>query len=84
MAPLSESRHFAVNLRVARTARGLSQEALGERAGFSQQYISQLERGYCPPRPHVVRFARVLGLTIGDLLRAPSDPLLVTEDRHAA
>lgn len=32
-----------------RDAAGLTQEALAERAGMSQQYISDLERGKCNP-----------------------------------
>lgn len=33
------------NVRSARTARGMTQEQLAEAAGFSQQYISELECG---------------------------------------
>lgn len=33
------------NVRRARLARGLTQEQLAERSGFSQQYISELEHG---------------------------------------
>lgn len=33
------------NVKRIRTARGLTQEELAERSGFSQQYLSDLERG---------------------------------------
>ena len=33
-----------------RAEAGLTQEQLAERAGFTQQYISDLERGKCNPR----------------------------------
>lgn len=33
------------NVRRVRTERGLTQEQFAERSGFSQQYISDLERG---------------------------------------
>jgi transcriptional regulator with XRE-family HTH domain len=33
------------NVKRLRTARGLTQEQFAERSGFSQQYISDLERG---------------------------------------
>ena len=33
------------NVRAVRQARGMTQEQLAERSGFSQQYISDLERG---------------------------------------
>lgn len=36
---------FARNLRKARNAKGLSQEALGYEAGIDRTYISALERG---------------------------------------
>jgi transcriptional regulator with XRE-family HTH domain len=42
---------------------GLSQAELGTRAGFSQQYVSMLERGLIPSDPnHVLRLAAVLGV----------------------
>ena len=34
-----------LNAKKIRLAKGLPQEALAERSGFSQQYISDLERG---------------------------------------
>jgi transcriptional regulator with XRE-family HTH domain len=44
-----------------RINRGLSQAELGAKAGFSQQYISMLERGLVPSDPnHVLRLAAVL------------------------
>lgn len=33
------------NVRAVRQAKGMTQEQLAERSGFSQQYISDLERG---------------------------------------
>jgi transcriptional regulator with XRE-family HTH domain len=33
------------NVRAVRQARGMTQEQLAEESGFSQQYISDLERG---------------------------------------
>jgi len=33
------------NVRAVRQARGMTQEQLAEQSGFSQQYISDLERG---------------------------------------
>lgn len=34
-----------LNVKRVRVARGLTQEQLAERSGFSQQYLSDLERG---------------------------------------
>ncbi len=36
---------IGTNVRNARIANGMTQEELAERSGFSQQYISGLERG---------------------------------------
>ena len=36
---------FGANLRAARKALGLSQEALGERAGLHHTYVGSVERG---------------------------------------
>jgi transcriptional regulator with XRE-family HTH domain len=35
---------FAANLRLTRIAQGVSQERLGEMAGFHRTYVSQVER----------------------------------------
>jgi transcriptional regulator with XRE-family HTH domain len=46
-----------------RRFRGISQAALGRRAGLGQSYISALERGLQPSDPrHVVRIAAELGV----------------------
>jgi len=36
---------FAANLRAHRTAKQISQEALGEKAGFHRTFVSHVERG---------------------------------------
>jgi len=47
-----------------RTAAGLTQEALAERTGFSQQYISKLEKGRRNPTV-VTLFELASGLGVG-------------------
>jgi len=60
---------FAQNLRRARTARGLSQEALGDESGMHRTEISLLERGAREPRlGTIVRLARGLGIRPAELL----------------
>ena len=49
----------ARNVRLSRLARGLTQEALASRAGVSQQYISELERGR--RNPTVLALAELAG-----------------------
>jgi transcriptional regulator with XRE-family HTH domain len=53
-----------------RKAAGLTQEQLAERSGFSQQYISDLERGRCNPTiVTLYELATALGASQVDLVR---------------
>ncbi len=53
-----------------RDAAGLTQEALAERAGMSQQYISDLERGKLNPTVVTLyELATALGVGVGELVR---------------
>jgi transcriptional regulator with XRE-family HTH domain len=62
------------NLARIRVAKGLTQEALAERSGFSQQYLSGLERGRRNPTiVTLYELAQALGADHLDLLR-PEDP----------
>lgn len=57
--------HFAVLLRAAREARGLSQRALGAAAGVPQSHISKIENGDVDLRlSSLVELARVLELEL--------------------
>jgi transcriptional regulator with XRE-family HTH domain len=59
------------NLARIRTAKGLTQEALAERSGFSQQYLSGLEQGRRNPTVVTLyELAQALGVDHLDLLRA--------------
>ncbi len=61
--------HVARTLRNAREARGLSQRALGARAGIPQSHISKIENGAVDLRvSSLVELARVLDL---DLVLVP-------------
>jgi transcriptional regulator with XRE-family HTH domain len=58
------------NVKRVRIARGLTQEELAERSGFSQQYLSDLERGR--RNPTVVslwELAQALGVAPVDLIQ---------------
>jgi len=62
------------NVRRIRLAKGLTQEAFAERSGFSQQYISGLERGRRNPSiVSVYELAQALGASHLDLLRPDKD-----------
>ena len=53
-----------------RKAADLTQEQLAERAGMSQQYISDLERGLCNPTIVTLNeLATALGVSQVDLVR---------------
>lgn len=59
------------NVKDARLKAGLSQEQLAERSGFSQQYLSGLERGQRNPTVVTLfELAQALGVQPVDLLRA--------------
>ena len=71
MAPLS-GRHRALGeaLRAARVQRGLSQEALGERAGLSANYVGDVERGERNVSVRAIwQLADGLGLAASELMR---------------
>jgi transcriptional regulator with XRE-family HTH domain len=58
------------NVRRAREAKGLTQEQLAERSGFSQQYISGLENGRRNPTiVSLYEIAQALGVSHVDLVR---------------
>lgn len=64
---------FAANLRAARKARGLSQEALGDLIDLHRTEISLLERGGRDPRlDTLVKLARGLEIASAELLESIS------------
>ncbi|MDI1445961.1 helix-turn-helix transcriptional regulator [Polyangium sp. 6x1] len=69
---MSARERFAKNLRAARKSKGLSQEALGERAALHPTYVDSVERGERNISvDNMDRLARALGLDVVDLLRQP-------------
>jgi transcriptional regulator with XRE-family HTH domain len=66
------------NVKRIRLAKGLTQEALAEKSGFSQQYISGLEKGQRNPTIiSLYELAKTLGvnhveLVNGDAGKAPA------------
>jgi transcriptional regulator with XRE-family HTH domain len=65
----ANQRKFGQNVRKHRKARGMSQEALADKAEMHFTAISMLERGEREPRLHtVVRVGYALGIEPGRLL----------------
>jgi putative molybdopterin biosynthesis protein len=61
-------------LRLARQARGLSQQQLAGMAGVSRQAVSAVESGNCDPSLRVaLALARALGMTVEEVF-GPGDP----------
>jgi len=61
---------FARNLRKARLAKGLSQEALGELTRLHRTYVGSVERGERNVSiDNMERFAKALDLTLASLLK---------------
>ena len=62
------------NFARVRAAQGLTQEEVAERSGFSQQYLSGLERGRRNPTVVTVyELAQALGVSYLELLK-PDEP----------
>ena len=60
------------NVRRARARKGLTQEEFAEKSGFSQQYISDLERGLRNPTVVTLfELAQALEIKPIELLRPP-------------
>jgi transcriptional regulator with XRE-family HTH domain len=58
------------NVRRVRTKKGLTQEQFADRSGFSQQYISDLERGLRNPTVVTLfELAQALGIAPVQLLK---------------
>ena len=58
-------------MRALRTAKGLSQQALGEALGVSRQTVNAIEQGrYDPSLPLAIRLARYFGLTVEEIFHA--------------
>ena len=56
------------SMKEARTAMGMSQEALAKAVGVSRQTINAIEKGdYNPTIRLCISICRVLGLTLNDL-----------------
>jgi transcriptional regulator with XRE-family HTH domain len=65
---------FGKILREARRNAGLTQSALADMAGLTQQYVAKIEAGQINPTlATMASVAGVLDLDVGDMLR-PTDP----------
>jgi transcriptional regulator with XRE-family HTH domain len=61
---------FGQNVRKQRTDKGLSQEALADKADLDPTYISGIERGVRNPSLlSIVRIAKALGIESGNLFQ---------------
>lgn len=62
------------NVRRLRTQRQMTQEEFAERSGFSQQYISDLERGRRNPTiVSLYELAQALGAPLIELITSPEE-----------
>ena len=72
---------LARNLRLLRSERRLSQEALAEKVGLTQTYLSQVEGGRRNISiDNISALARSLGISISELLREWSGSVVVDLD----
>ncbi len=69
MTPTPLTKRIARNLKWARHARGLTQEALARKLDFSLGYIARLELGqHDPPVSTLARLAKALRVTLAQLV----------------
>jgi putative transcriptional regulator len=62
------------DVRELRTAKGMSQQALGDALGVSRQTINAIEQGrYDPSLPLAIRLARHFGLTVEEIFHADDE-----------
>jgi SOS-response transcriptional repressor LexA len=72
--------HFGARLRELRTTRGLSQQALADRAGVSQAAIVHWEAGNRTPGLEPAgRLAAALGVSLTELVAEPESPIPAAE-----
>ncbi|GAA3982391.1 helix-turn-helix transcriptional regulator [Thermobifida alba] len=63
------------DVRALRTARGWSQQALGERLGVSRQTVNAIEKGrYDPSLPLAIRIARLFQRPVEEIFHADEEP----------
>jgi putative transcriptional regulator len=56
------------DIRDLRTAKGLSQQALGQALGVSRQTVNAIEQGrYAPSLPLAIRMARFFGKSVEEV-----------------
>jgi len=68
--------HFGKTVREARQKAGLTQAALADLAGLTQQYVARIEAGQINPTlATMAAIARVLNLDGGDVLRQAGPPM---------
>jgi putative transcriptional regulator len=59
------------DVRALRTAKGMSQQGLGDALGVSRQTVNAIEQGrYDPSLPLAIRLARYFGLTVEEIFHA--------------
>jgi transcriptional regulator with XRE-family HTH domain len=66
---MSPTKTMAIRLKALRTQRGLSQEALAEKAGLSRTYVARLETARQDPTLSTLeKLAKALGVKVTKLL----------------
>jgi len=69
-----ELRAFGQAIRRMREARGLSQEALADRAGLHRTYIGGIERGERNVSfLNIIKLSKALGIRLDELMRGVED-----------
>jgi transcriptional regulator with XRE-family HTH domain len=68
---VSASKSVGLNIRIARKAKGLTQQALGDALGYTRTSITNIERGkQDPPVSMLLKIATALEVDMATLFRA--------------
>lgn len=71
LRPIPLLRPLGAQIRRLRLERDLAQEVLAERAGCSYKYLGKIEKATASPTAvKLIRLARALGVTVGELFEA--------------
>ncbi len=74
-AELRVAKQFGANVRAARYAADMTQEALSEASGLHPTFISNVERGYrVPTIVSALKLAEGLSIDVGDLFKGVRSP----------
>ena len=66
----SESKKLGKNLKIIRTAKGITQGDISRKLGFGRGYVSNIENGKTNPTlSTIAKLAKAIGVSVDELLK---------------